>query len=157
MPQSVPPLSPMPISSTAGPSPALVAEAGALQRAAQGGEPRQPLRGVHVGLVCGDDTVDAAVQFKAAAVALGAQVTLLDPARTLEGDAALEEVARLLGRLYDAVACLDLPEDLARRLAQCAAVPVLEVRTALAPAAGGGIAADQRPWAAQAALLAALR
>ncbi|WP_343637073.1 hypothetical protein [Roseateles sp.] len=155
------PLLPSPSMSVLPPSrAALRAAAEELRQAAQRGAPRQPLAGLRVGLVCGDAEAELAARFKAAAQGLGAQVTLLDPARTLGEGAGVEPVARMLGRLYGAVACLGLQGAMAQRLTMAAAVPVVDVETVFAPLDqdggedGGG--AEQRRWAAQAAVLAAL-
>lgn len=133
-----------------------------LQQAAQRGTPLAPLRGMRMGLVCGDAQAEAAAQFRKAAEGLGAQVTVLDPARVLGGDASLEELAKLLGRLYGAIACLGLPGELVRQLAEATAVPVFDARIEVPAEAAdatpdAGIERDRRLWAAQAALLAALR
>ncbi len=154
-PPSMPSMSILPPSVTA-----LRAAAEELRQAAQRGAPLQPLTGLRVGLVCGDAEAEMAARFKAAAQGLGAQVTLLDPARTLGEGSGVEPVARMLGRLYGAVACHGLPGALAQRLTMAAAVPVVEVGMVFAPLreeeAEGG-AAEQRRWIAQAAVLAALR
>jgi hypothetical protein len=119
--------------------------------------PVLPLTGLRVGLVCGDSEAELAAQFKAAAQGLGAQVTLLDPARMLGEGTGLDPVARMLGRLYGAVACHGLPSTLTQRLARAAAVPVVEVETVLALLRGHEGGAERRRRAAQAAVLAALR
>ncbi|WP_067271506.1 hypothetical protein [Mitsuaria sp. 7] len=95
--------------------------------------------------------------FQQAVLELGAQVTVLDPARVLEDGAALEEIARLLGHLYGAIACDGLPPAVVRRLTAAAVVPVVEVQALLTPAQGLGADAQERRRAAQAALIAALR
>lgn len=116
-----------------------------------------PLRAVRVGLVCADGQAEPVLRFIEAAQGLGAQVTRIDAARALEDGAAVEEVARMLGRLYDAVACDGLPLLVVRRLAMAAQAPVLEVRGLLARADEVGSDAERRRRAAQAAVLAALR
>ncbi|OWQ48378.1 hypothetical protein CDL60_07325 [Roseateles noduli] len=110
-------------------------------------------------MVCGDEGAPGPALLKQAAVELGAQVTVLDPARVLEGGAALEEMAGLLGHLYGAIACDGLPPAVMRRLTAAAVVPVLDVQTVQAkhaPVAGRGIEAGERRRLMQAALLAAL-
>jgi hypothetical protein len=116
-----------------------------------------PLLGLRMGMVCGDQGAPRATLFQQAVLELGAQVTVLDPARVLEDGAALEEIARLLGRLYGAIACDGLPPAVVRRLTAAAVVPVVEVQALLAPADGRGADAQERRRAAQAALIAALR
>lgn len=109
-------------------------------------------------MVCGDEGAPAPSLFKQVALELGAQVTVLDPERMLEEGAALEEIARLLGQLYGAVACDDLPPAVLRRLTAAAAVPVMAVQAVFAPADGRDTTdGAERRRVAQAALLAALR
>lgn len=120
----------------------------------------QPLLGLRLGMVCGDEAAPGPTLLKQAAVELGAQVTVLDAVRVLEDGAALEEMAGLLGHLYGAIACDGLPPAVMRRLAAAAVVPVLDVQTVQAmhaPAVGRGIEAAERRRLVQAALLAALR
>lgn len=126
---------------------------------AQRGVSHQPLQGLRLGLVCGDEGTPSVLCFKQAARALGAEVTVLDPARVLDDGAALEDVMRLLGHLYGAVACDGLPPAVTRRLTMAALVPVLDVRAVLALGEGAQVDGDveRRNEKAQAALLAALR
>lgn len=81
--------------------------------------------------MCGDEGAPSVLRFKQAARALGAEVTMLDPARVLDDGAALEDVTRLLGHLYGAVACDGLPPAVTRRLTMAALVPVLDLRVLL--------------------------
>jgi ornithine carbamoyltransferase len=157
MPHHAPPLSAMPTSVLPLSATALDRSADELAQATQRGAPHRPLVGMRLGLFCGDERSETARCLREAAQALGAQVTMLDPARALEEGAALDEIARLLGHLYAAVACEGVPAAVMRGLAMAAAVPVLDARAVLAPASGRGTGAERRPWIAQAALLAALR
>ena len=116
-----------------------------------------PLLGLRMGMVCGDEGAPDPRLFKQVALELGAQVTVLDPERVLEDGAALEEIARLLGQLYGAIACDDLPPAVLRRLTAAAGVPVMAVQAVLAPIDQGGTDAAERHRVTQAALLAALR
>ncbi|WP_377155244.1 hypothetical protein ACFJIX_24465 [Roseateles sp. UC29_93] len=129
-----------------------------------------PLQGLRMGMVCGDEGAPGAMLFQQAARELGAQVTVLDPTRVIEDGAALEDVARLLGRLYGAIACDGLPPAVLRRLATAAVVPVVDVQAVLAPVDGRGTEAEKERrrithavqaaeavQTVQAALLAALR
>jgi len=62
-----------------------------------------------------------------AATALGAHVARVPP--SLSTTSSAEEVrhtARLLGRLYDGVACVGMPPELVRRISADAGVPVLD-------------------------------
>ncbi|WP_158218787.1 hypothetical protein [Roseateles aquatilis] len=116
-----------------------------------------------MGLVCADPDAEAAMLFREAAHGLGAQVTVLDPAKVADDAASLQDVARLLGRLYGAIECQGLPACWVRRLAQATAVPVFDGLAEASPAPGpradaaGGTEHDRRVRAVQAALLAALR
>ncbi|MDH0866598.1 hypothetical protein [Mitsuaria sp. GD03876] len=155
-----PPASPLPTPpvSVLPPTAAMLAQqADQLERAARGGVSPQPLAGRHLGVLCADEQAEPVPQFIAAAQALGARITRLDPARALDGGASVEEVGRMLGRLYGAVACHGLPAAVTRRLAMAAAVPVLDVRAVLATSGGQEIGVERRRWIAQAALIAALR
>jgi hypothetical protein len=109
-----------------------------------------------MGMVCGDEGAPDAMLFQQALLELGAQVTVLDPERVLEDGAALEEIARLLGRLYGAIACDGLPATVVRRLTAAAVVPVVDVQALLAPIDGHGADAQERRRATQAALMTAL-
>lgn len=117
----------------------------------------QPLLGLRMGLLCGDERAPGAVLFQQLVLELGVEVTVLEPARVLEDGAALEEVARLLGRLYGAIACDGLPPAMLRRLTAAAVVPVVDVQAVLASADGRGADGLERHRSAQAALIAALR
>ncbi|WP_431261952.1 hypothetical protein ACQ859_17305 [Roseateles chitinivorans] len=117
----------------------------------------QPLLGLRMGLLCGDERAPGAVLFQQLVLELGAEVTVLEPARVLEEGAALEEVARLLGRLYGAIACDGLSPAVVRRLTAVAVAPVVDVQAVLAAADGRGADGLERHRAAQAALIAALR
>ena len=117
-------------SSTLDPSPwgtpeVVLGQARALQSAVRTGAPRALLRGKHVGLLCRDADSPAARLFRDAAVELGARVSQVAPT-LLEADAAptIGEVARVLGRLYDALECQGLPASLVEDLRARAGIPV---------------------------------
>ena len=114
-----------------------------------------PLRGMSLGLVCAQAQAPAAGLFREAAEDLGAQVTVLDPAR-ITGDVAMDGVGRLLGRLYGAIECQGLAPALVRQLAEATSVPVFDGLAAGA-APETGAERDRQLRAVQAALLAALR
>jgi ornithine carbamoyltransferase len=90
-----------------------------------------PLKGKHVALLCerpprpGDDV------FSMAARGLGAQVTRIRPQTArLAGAGEIGEIgdmARMLGRLYDAIECDGMNPALMRELLRAAAVPVSNV------------------------------
>lgn len=151
---------------------ALLASAQALRQAA-GSAPRPlPLRGKNLGLLCDDDSEHSAQLFRRAASELGAHVAHV---RSNLGEASsaheLQETARMLGRLYDAVECQGLPAALVARLAAEADVPVFDgialphhPTALLADQLGsdraghtlGDSEGDRRCWLLQAALLAAI-
>jgi ornithine carbamoyltransferase len=110
---------------------ALLSVARALKQAPGGAA---PLKGKHLALLCERPLRPATDVFSTAARGLGAQVTRIGPhsARLAEtGD--LDEIgevrgmARILGRLYDAIECDGMGEALMRELLRAAAVPVFNV------------------------------
>lgn len=143
----------------------LLARARLLQQAEQGPPGKLPrlLQGRRLGLLCAGAAVTTAEAelFLGAAEALGAQVVRLQPALHAER---LEDLGRMLGRLYDAVECQGLAPALVRALQRSAGVPVFEALAgAEHPSAalatlltGPGSAEDKRRWLLQAALLEGL-
>lgn len=111
---------------TAGEVGALLAGALAFKQAAQHRPHWQPLRGRHLALM-GADADDDAEAFAAAVAPLGASVALLHTGAWLSsaGDQ-VPEAARMLGRLYDAVDCCDLPAALLAPIQRHAGVPVFD-------------------------------
>ncbi|HEY0821162.1 MAG TPA: hypothetical protein VGD46_20450 [Rhizobacter sp.] len=95
----------------------LLRTAASLREAAESGHPQQPLRGKNIAVMSktGDD--QAAQSFTAAASALGARVSHILPA-------ASNDTAPLLGKLYDAIECEGLPDDVVRELERGAGRPV---------------------------------
>lgn len=98
---------------------ALLATAQRLQHAADSGAPERPLRGKFIALLCDADNEAAALAFEQAAMALGAVVSRLAP-----GALSAPGAARLLSRLYAAVACEGDCSALAPQIASEADVPV---------------------------------
>ncbi|WP_343622364.1 ornithine carbamoyltransferase [Roseateles puraquae] len=102
---------------------ALLRQAGALARA--GGTAAPLLAGKQLALVTPDGADAAATAFIEAAKALGARVSSvragLDDASS---DEQVDNTARMLGQLYDAVECQHLPVSLVRRIARSAGIPV---------------------------------
>ena len=85
------------------------------------------LRGKNICLLSTPNDHPGAALVQQAATALGAHVARLPP--TLSESSSPDDVlhtARLLGRLYDAVACDGLPSELVRRIAASANVPVFD-------------------------------
>jgi ornithine carbamoyltransferase len=109
-----------------------------LQQMHAAGADRPLLQGRIVG-VLGDGPVDPC--FGTAVQQLGASLAAVSPGLVATGDTGrLERTARWLGRLYDAVDCVD--PLLAARLARTCPVPVL-----------GGLSAAQHPFQALGARL----
>lgn len=80
----------------------LLAAARALRRAPAGSA---PLAGKHVAVLYRDPSSASAEVLTAAAAALGAKVTHVKTSEALADPRDLQAMARMLGRLYDAVAC----------------------------------------------------
>lgn len=101
------------------------------------------LRGKNLGLMCEDPESEDARRFREAAQALGAQVGHIRPSLSrLATPQELSHTARLLGRLYDAVECQGLPQDIVQQIGAAAGVPVYP-----------GLATAQHPSAALAGVL----
>jgi ornithine carbamoyltransferase len=84
------------------------------------------LSGKNIGLLCEDPAQPEALLVCRAVIELGARVSLVRP-RLEDVDAAkAADTARILGRLYDAVACVALPPDLVQQLRERAGIPVLD-------------------------------
>lgn len=95
-----------------------------LQRSEPGNLVRT-LRGKNLGLLCEDMDSAEAQRFCAAAQALGAQVAHIRPSLSrLSTPQELAHTARLLGRLYDAVECQGLAQDIVQQIRAAAGVPV---------------------------------
>jgi ornithine carbamoyltransferase len=93
---------------------------------------RMALRGKEVGLLCDDPSQPEALLAYRAAIELGAHVSLVRPRfAELGGSEAIREAARMLGRLYDGVACVAIPVAAIEQLRTFAGVPVI-----VEPAAG---------------------
>lgn len=115
---------------------ALLRQAGALARA--NGEALQLMAGKQLALLSADADGQAAIEFMQAAKALGAHVSFVQAG--LDEDSSEPQVdatARVLGQLYDAVECQHLPDELVRRIARGAGIPVF-----------AGLATPEHPTAA---------
>jgi len=98
-----------------------------LRQAAQSGRARALLRGKNLGLLCADDTQPQAILFRRAASQLGAHVSHVTLSRAAYGTSdELDQAARVLGRLYDAVECQDIDADLVGRIALNADIVVFD-------------------------------
>lgn len=115
-----------------------------------------PLCGRRLALVCASEDAAAAVRFRRAAERLGAQVATLPAERLLEGHGGLAALVVVLGRLYDAIECQDLPAATIGDLAERAAIPVFD---GLGMTAGVGLSDNDDAAIAtiQTALLRAFR
>ncbi len=94
-------------------------------RRTQAGTPRPLLKSRNLGLLYANSQAQNLETFRDVATDMGANVALLasdlastSPAQTID------DTARLLSRLYDAVTCDGLPDDVVDRLAQVASIPV---------------------------------
>ncbi|HEY2925373.1 ornithine carbamoyltransferase [Piscinibacter sp.] len=106
---------------------ALVASARALKRAALAGSTRPLLRGKNIGLLCEAQDSDDADLFRRAATELGARVARIRPSASgLLNATEVQHTARMLGRLYDAIECQGLPEELVQQVRDDAGVPVYD-------------------------------
>lgn len=117
---------------------ALLERARALHAAAR----RRPLSGLlagkNVGLLCDAQNDADANVVEAAAAALGAHVALVRPNFSARGSAAdIQQAARLLGRLYDVLACVGLTSAQVHGLKGAVGIPVFEWPAAPNPAAAG--------------------
>jgi ornithine carbamoyltransferase len=93
------------------------------------------LRGKNICLLAAPQDHPGSALVLQAAIALGAQVAQVPPTLTEFSSAYdVQHTARLLGRLYDGVACAGIPSELVRRIAADADVPVFD-----------GIAAPDHP------------
>ncbi|KQW42452.1 MULTISPECIES: hypothetical protein [unclassified Roseateles] len=102
---------------------ALVAQACAL--ADPDARTLKPLHGRRLALLSPMSGDEGQRDFNAAAIALGAQVSLVAPGLDESSSAAqIDAVAGLLSHLYDAVECQHLPETLVRHIARSTGIPV---------------------------------
>ncbi|MEP6503287.1 MAG: hypothetical protein ABJD97_08165 [Betaproteobacteria bacterium] len=77
-------------------------------------------------MLCDDPSLPEALLAYRAAVDLGAHVSLVRPRFGGEEEAhAIPETARMLGRLYDVLACVALPRHLVEAVRDASGVPVV--------------------------------
>ena len=122
---------------------ALLDMARSLKHAARAGAPQPLLRGKNLALLCDAEGGGPCDMFRDAATALGAQVARIRPseARLLDV-ASVQQSARVLGRLYDAIECEGMPPELVDEVERESAVPVFN-----------GLCGDAHPVRALAALV----
>ena len=83
------------------------------------------LRGKKLGLLCENDTAEDAVLFCDAALELGAHVSHIRPGLSeLSTLLEVQDTARVLGRLYDAVECQGMSLAVVQQMGEVAGVPV---------------------------------
>ncbi len=105
----------------------LIASAQGLKRAALAGQLRPLLRGKNVALLCeAPDGADGTL-FQRAASELGAHVALVRPSvSSLTSVKSVQDTARMLGRLYDAIECQGVPSTIVEQIRRDAGVPVFD-------------------------------
>lgn len=96
-----------------------------LQLAERNGQAGAPLRGCNLALLNDAAPDDGEDSLRRAAAGLGAQVSHVRPSDALLSPASTDPAtARLLGRLYDAIDCEDMPAALVAEVEREAGVPV---------------------------------
>ena len=143
----------------------LLEQARALQQAALAGHAQRPLLGKNIAVLCERMDDPDARQFRDAAAELGAQVSHIRLGLAeLRTPKELSHAARVLGRLYDALACEGISSELVRQVGDAAGVPVFDgildaghTTDQLGSLLGGaGSAEDLQRYVLQAALLRAI-
>ncbi len=85
-----------------------------------------PLRGRNIGILCNDPERPEAFLLQRAASDLGARVALvLWNADDASGSPASQQTAHVLGRLYDVLICVEVPQEIARHLRDASGIPVI--------------------------------
>ncbi|WP_296736479.1 ornithine carbamoyltransferase [Variovorax sp.] len=103
----------------------LLCRARLLQRSALDGSVPRLLRGKNLGLLCDAAPDESQALFRNAAEELGAHVAVMRPGLSLaSAPQEVQDTARMLGRLYDAVECQGLDAALVQRIGQHAGIPV---------------------------------
>jgi ornithine carbamoyltransferase len=121
----------------------VLANARTLRRATGAGQAATLLRGKKLGLMCESADSSEAMFFCRAAAELGAHVAHVRPGLSdLSRRDIFQHMARMLGRLYDAVECEGFDPILVKQLGEDAGVPVYDA-----------IASAQHPTARLAPLL----
>ena len=106
---------------------AVLAIARRLQRAYEAGDVQRLLQGKNLGLLCEQGGSADAALFRQAATELGAHVAHVRPSlSTFMTPQEIHDMARLLGRLYDAVECQGLTPAQVQSVGKDAGVPVYD-------------------------------
>lgn len=96
-----------------------------LKQASRQGQADAPLRGCNFALLNDTTPADGTGSLRLAATELGVKVSHLRPSEArIAEDSVDAATVRLLGRLYDAIDCEDMPPALVARVARDAGVPV---------------------------------
>lgn len=105
----------------------VLADARTLQGSAGAGQTCDALRGKRIGMLCETNNAPEAVLFRGAALELGAHVAHLQPRLSaLSTPQEVQDTARMLGRLYDAVECQGMPPELVHQMGIASGVPVFD-------------------------------
>lgn len=121
----------------------LLASAERLRRMARDGSGSGLLRGRNLALLSASPDGEEQALFRRAATELGAQVAgIRSELSNRSTESEVQDAARLLSRLYDAVECQGMPGRLVRRLGHQAGIPFFE-----------GLACRAHPTAALTVLL----
>lgn len=98
-----------------------------LQNAERSGNTPVPLRGKNLGLLCEAQPDQAQALFRRAAEELGARVAVMRSSLSLASTAQeVQNTARTLGRLYEAVECQGLQSELVASIGRHAGIPVFD-------------------------------
>lgn len=105
----------------------LLARARLLQRAAADGNTPLLLRGRNLGLLCEAQPDEAQALFRSATEQLGARVAVMRSTLSLTSTAQqVQNTARMLGHLYEAVECQGMDPGLVASLGRHAGIPVFD-------------------------------
>ena len=113
-------------STAADPAEALEGTIAMLKANAMTGAARSGLRGRNIGILCEESQRPEVYLLQRAAADLGARVSLVRSGLD-EEDAllAVEKTGRVLGRLYDALICVDIPAPVVESLRLAAGIPAI--------------------------------
>jgi hypothetical protein len=89
------------------------------------GRAGHPLGNRNIGILCSDPQKPEALLLQRVVSELGARTALVRPKLDAGAALSVEHTAHVLGLLYDAVICVDLPAHTVGRLRECARIPVL--------------------------------